>query len=54
MLSIILKEYEDESLNNIHGLTRNKKERRQEQRREVKGEEELRREKETNEIFEIR
>ena len=54
MLSIILKEYENESLNNIHDVRRNKKETRQKQRSEVKGEEELRREKETNELFEIR
>ena len=54
MISIILKEYENESLNYIHGLRRNKKERRQKQRSEVKGEEELRREKKRKRIFEIR
>ena len=53
MLSIILKEYEDESLNNIHGLTRNKKERRQEQRSEVKGERERKRREKEREYLKL-
>ena len=48
MLSIILKEYENESLNNIHDVRRNKKETRQKQRSEGRGRVEKRERKKEN------